>query len=84
MYNSEDYKSLKRRMLKLFDNPTTEVANLSGRSQPTVSKFFNEVPIRQKSWLSCYEACLVLVEKQEAKLKKLYEKFFNHEAVVEK
>ncbi|WP_430409196.1 hypothetical protein [Kordia sp.] len=61
-------------MSELFDNPTTEVANHSGRSQPTVSKFFKEVVIRQKSWLSCYESCLVLVEKQEAKLKKLYEK----------
>ncbi|WP_238528660.1 hypothetical protein [Kordia algicida] len=61
-------------MMSLFDNPTTEVANRSGRSQPTVSKFFNEVTIRQKSWMSCYEACLELVEEQEAKLKKLYEK----------
>ncbi len=74
MYNSQDYKSLKRRMLELFDNPTTVVADRSGRSHPTVTKFFKEIAIRNKSWLSIYEACLELVEEQESKLKKLYEK----------
>jgi len=74
MYNSEDYKSLKKRMSELFDNPTTVVVNRSGRSQPTVTKFFKEITIRNKSWLSIYEACLELVEEQESKLKKLYEK----------
>jgi hypothetical protein len=74
MYHSQDYKSLKKRMLKLFDNPTTVVVDRSGRSQPTVTKFFKEVAIRQSSWLSIYEACLELVEEQESRLQKLYEK----------
>lgn len=74
MYNSQDYKSLKKRMLELFDNPTTVVVDRSGRSQPTVTKFFKEIAIRHSSWLSIYEACLELVEEQEKKLQKLYEK----------
>ena len=74
MYCSEDYKSLKKRMLELFDNPTTVVVNRSGRSQPTVTKFFKEVYIRNKSWISIYEACIELVEEQEIKLKELLEK----------
>lgn len=74
MYCSEDYKSLKERMLELFDNPTTVVVDRSGRSQPTVTKFFKEVTIRQSSWMSIYEACLDLVEEQEIKLKRLQEK----------
>ncbi|EDP96494.1 hypothetical protein U8527_10295 [Kordia algicida OT-1] len=74
MYHSEDYKSLKKRMLELFDNPTTVVADRSGRSQPTVTKFFKQVSIRHSSWLSIYEACIELVEEQETRLKQLYEK----------
>lgn len=74
MYNSQDYKSLKKRMLELYDNPTTVAVDRSGRSQPTVTKFFKEIAIRNSSWLSIYEACLELVVEQETKLQKLYEK----------
>ena len=75
MYCSEDYKSLKKRMLELFDNPTRLIVDRSGRSQPTVNKFFNEAPIRNNSWVSIYEACLDLVEEREEKLKMLQEKY---------
>ena len=61
-------------MGELFDNPTAVVVVISGKSQPTVSKFFKEVSIRHSSWLSIYEACLELVEQQEKKLSDLVER----------
>lgn len=74
MYHSEDYKNLAKRMQELYANPVMTVVERSGKSRPTVRKFFNKVSMRFHNWEAIYEACVGLVEEKEKKLKALIEK----------
>lgn len=74
MYNSEDYKNLTKRMQELFASPVMTVVEESGKSKPTVRKFFNQESMRFHNWEAIYEACVKLVGERERKLKALIEK----------
>ncbi len=65
MYQPDEIKAITKKMHKLFDNPIALVAKESGKSRPTVSKFFNRKEIRPSSEELVYEACLVLIEKKQ-------------------
>jgi hypothetical protein len=70
MYQPDEIKAITRKMHKYFDNPITLVTEESGKSRPTVSKFFNRKEIRPSSEELIYEACLTLLEiKQEKTLR---------------
>ena len=67
MYPPEEIRQITQKMHKLFDDPIEQVAQKSGKSRPTVSKFFNLKPIRPSSAELIYDACLELVEEKESK-----------------
>ena len=67
MYQTEEIKTITRKMIKLFDSPVSLVATESGLSRPTVSKFFNRKSIRPSSQELLYDVCLELIEKKENK-----------------
>lgn len=65
MYQPDEIKAITKKMHKLFDNPIALVAEESGKSRPTVSKFFNRKEIRPSSEELIYEACLTLIEQKQ-------------------
>ncbi|WP_452222171.1 hypothetical protein [Lacinutrix salivirga] len=67
MYQPDEIKAITRKMHKYFDNPIALVAQESGKSRPTVSKFFNRKEIRPSSEELIYEACLTLLESKHEK-----------------
>ncbi|TGV03659.1 hypothetical protein EM932_06020 [Flavivirga rizhaonensis] len=65
MYQLEEIRQITTKMYLLFDDPIAQVAKQSGKSRPTVSKFFNLKAIRPSSAEHIYDACLKLVEEKE-------------------
>ena len=74
MYQSDQYKKLIERMEALFDSPIAELVERTGKSRPTVSKFFNKKHLRYSSWETIYDASLILLEEREKKLSLMFAK----------
>lgn len=67
MFQSEEIREITKKMNKLFDSPIAQVVKRSGKSRPTVSKFFNHQPIRPSGSELIYDVCLELIEEKENK-----------------
>lgn len=61
MYSKQEIIDLARQLDRLYDDKIQQVSQKSGKSKPTVSKFFNFHRVKPSSEEQIYEACINLI-----------------------
>lgn len=64
MYAKEEIQRIEQELDKLYDDRIGRVAQESGRSRPTVSKFFKAQKIRPSNAEEIYRTCISLIEQK--------------------
>lgn len=64
MYAKNVIRHLRKQLNELFDSPIQQVARKSGKSRPTVSRFFRFHKIKPSNEAKIYDACIALIEQK--------------------
>lgn len=64
MYAKEEIQRLERELDKLFDDRIRRVALESGKSRPTVTKFFKFQKTKFSTAETIYKACIKLIQQK--------------------